>query len=215
MPNYPSDFERAWNEYPKRDGKRQGKYPAFKAWKKMSAEEKSAARERIGRMNQHSAWGKYIRNMATWLNAKGWEDEVAFPRARPAPEPAQSATEAAPLPWYERVLNRVWMSWCLRAGGVCPADCERRTSFEPCEEHTEAAKRERADILRRDVPAFTEELQAGNMTKNEAAVELAGLFCNRLDLAYGRNIRRSVMQGLTGRRHGNESDTANTSQASQ
>jgi hypothetical protein len=104
MPDYPSDFERAWNEYPTRDGKRQGKFPAFKAWKKLSEAEKAAARERIDRMNRAQAWGKYIRNMATWINAKGWEDDVSFPRARAAPEAPQAAEPDRPLPWYDRVL---------------------------------------------------------------------------------------------------------------
>lgn len=199
MPDYPSDFERAWNEYPKRDGKRQGKFPAFKAWKKLSEAEKAAARERIDRMNRAQAWGKYIRNMATWINAKGWEDDVSFPRARAAPEAPQAAEPERPLPWYDRVLGRVWLSWCLRAGGVSDAT---------------AAIRERDELRKREVPQFTRELEAGNMSKSECAWDLAGLYANRLDRAYGKNLRHSVMRNLQrgNARNAHESNPTNAAQ---
>lgn len=202
MPDYPSDFERVWNEYPKREGKRQGKYPAFKVWKKMSDGEKSAARERIDRMNRAQAWGKYIRNMATWLNAKGWEDDVSFPRARPAPEAPQAAEPEQPLPWYDRVLGRVWLSWCLRVGGV---------------EDTAKAFSERDELRRREVREFTRELEAGNMTAAECAWELAGLYCTRLDRAYGKNVRHAVLRNLKqgNARYAHESNPTHAAQASQ
>ena len=202
MPQYPSDFDRCWNEYPKRDGKRQGKFDALKAWNKMTEAEKLMARERIDRMNRASAWGKFIKNMATWLNAKGWEDDISFPRARAAPEAPQDAEPDRPLPWYDRVLGRVWLSWCLRAGGV---------------PDTAAATRERDELRRREVPVFTEELEAGNMSKSECAWELAGLYATRLDRAYGKNLRHAVLKTLQkgNARNAHESNPTDSAQASQ
>lgn len=75
---YPDDFDRFWSWYPKR----KGKGAALKAWKKLSAADKAAAIDRaewVAGCWEH--WDpdeqrrQFIQDPATWLNARGWEDE--------------------------------------------------------------------------------------------------------------------------------------------
>jgi phage replication O-like protein O len=71
-------FNRFWSVYPKKRSKGQ----AEKAWKKIKPSEQLAAQivEAVERAKTSYDWtkagGKYIPYPATWLNAKGWEDEI-------------------------------------------------------------------------------------------------------------------------------------------
>jgi hypothetical protein len=70
-------FEQFWKAYPKRRSKGQ----AEKAFLKINPDEQllSAILEAVERAKKSEDWikekGKYIPHPATWLNAKGWEDE--------------------------------------------------------------------------------------------------------------------------------------------
>lgn len=75
---YPDDFQDFWQHYPKR----KGKGAALKAWKKLSTADKSAAIDRAEWVA--GCWDandpdeqrrQFIQDPATWLNARGWEDE--------------------------------------------------------------------------------------------------------------------------------------------
>lgn len=77
MTEYTSDFEATWAIYPKRDGKKTKKGPAFTAWKRLSIEQRRAVFADVRDRNNAGGWGKYIRDFVTYLNQTGWEDEWA------------------------------------------------------------------------------------------------------------------------------------------
>jgi hypothetical protein len=70
-------FELFWTSYPKRRSKGQ----AEKAWAKLrpSSETVAAIMRGLSRAKTSEEWtrddGRYVPHPATWLNAKGWEDE--------------------------------------------------------------------------------------------------------------------------------------------
>lgn len=75
---YPDDFEAFWSHYPRRVQKG----AALKAWKKLTAKDRLAATERAewvaGCWAYHDPHGERLQFMphpATWLNARGWEDD--------------------------------------------------------------------------------------------------------------------------------------------
>ena len=71
----PSGFAEFWNEYPKRVGKGD----AERAWKKLKPDLPTVLKA-IQAQRGSEQWlrdgGQYIPHPATWLNRKGWEDEV-------------------------------------------------------------------------------------------------------------------------------------------
>lgn len=74
---FKESFEKFWTAYPKKKSKGQ----AEKTWYKIKPDEQLLARilATIERAKTSEEWtkdnGKYIPHPATWLNAKGWEDE--------------------------------------------------------------------------------------------------------------------------------------------
>lgn len=72
---YSTAFLTFWEMYPVRVNKG----AAFKSFKKIKATEYPAIRSGLDRKKQSSAWvkdnGKFIPHAASWLNARGWEDE--------------------------------------------------------------------------------------------------------------------------------------------
>lgn len=79
-----SGFDVFWSAYPKKVSKGQ----AEKAWAKFKLESNASLQEKIltaiDAAKHGEQWkrnnGQYIPNPATWLNAKGWEDELPAPR---------------------------------------------------------------------------------------------------------------------------------------
>jgi len=74
---YTQEFEDFWSSYPRKEGKA----PAFKAWKRLSARDRSAAAADVPkRTTCHSQWlkdnGQFIPHAATYLNQRRWEDEI-------------------------------------------------------------------------------------------------------------------------------------------
>lgn len=71
-------FSKFWNAYPKK----KSKGSAEKAWQAINPDEQLLATmvATIGRAKKSKEWqkenGKYIPYPATWLRAKGWEDEI-------------------------------------------------------------------------------------------------------------------------------------------
>lgn len=78
----PCAFSAFWQAYPKRKSKGN----AEKAWKKLSPDGALAVQilEAVARAKASADWqregGKFIPHPATWLNAKGWEDELEVKR---------------------------------------------------------------------------------------------------------------------------------------
>lgn len=72
-----SGFDQFWKVYPKRKSKGQ----AEKAFLKINPDEQLLTKilESVEQAKKSEDWikekGKYIPHPATWLNAKGWEDE--------------------------------------------------------------------------------------------------------------------------------------------
>jgi len=70
-------FDKFWEAYPKKKSKGQ----AEKAWRKINPDEQlcQSIMEGLDRATRSDQWtkdgGRYIPHPATWLNAKGWEDE--------------------------------------------------------------------------------------------------------------------------------------------
>lgn len=76
---YSKAFIVFWELYPNRVNKG----AAAKAFQKIRAAEYPAIRAGLERKKQSQSWlkdnGKFIPHAATWLNARGWEDEDALP----------------------------------------------------------------------------------------------------------------------------------------
>ncbi len=78
-------FDAFWEQYPKRRSKGQ----AEKAWLKINPDEEKIAAMLAGLENakKSAEWqkdgGQYIPHPSTWLNAKGWEDELPVSRDSP------------------------------------------------------------------------------------------------------------------------------------
>lgn len=90
---YSKAFIAFWELYPIRVNKG----AAFKAFQKIRAAEYPVVRAGLERKKQSQAWlkdnGKFIPHAATWLNARGWEDEDA-PAAIPAKPTYRAKTQA-------------------------------------------------------------------------------------------------------------------------
>lgn len=77
--NYTDDFTAFWNQYPNAPSKG-GKTAAFKAWKKLSADERVRASEAAEVFSE--AWSRatkgkeYVPNASTWLNEGRWDDDL-------------------------------------------------------------------------------------------------------------------------------------------
>ena len=76
-----SSFAKFWSAYPKK----KSKGDAEKAWSKVDASLLTDILEAIENQKRSPQWqekgGQYIPYPATWLRAKGWEDEVESPAA--------------------------------------------------------------------------------------------------------------------------------------
>lgn len=83
-PISPKGFEQFWAAYPKKKSKGQ----AEKAFSKINPDEQLLATmiATIERAKTSEDWikdqGRYIPHPATWLNAKGWEDEISTPTGK-------------------------------------------------------------------------------------------------------------------------------------
>jgi uncharacterized protein YdaU (DUF1376 family) len=76
-----ASFDRFWSAYPKK----RGKGPAEKVWAKLQPDD-SLVGEMLNKIDQAKRtpdWtkdrGQFIPHPATWLNAKGWEDDYGTP----------------------------------------------------------------------------------------------------------------------------------------
>jgi len=93
-------FEEFWREYPKK--KSMG--DAEKAWAKIKPSEhlRGVILSAVRRAKTSEEWlkeaGRYIPYPATWLNAKGWEDE--YTTSQKPPQEAKPGTPAQSK-WYE------------------------------------------------------------------------------------------------------------------
>lgn len=75
--SYHPKFETFWIAYPSRNGKKNGKRKAFESWWKVVRDKLSTPDELVVRIIQLApTYGDYAKDASTWLNGRGWEDEV-------------------------------------------------------------------------------------------------------------------------------------------
>ena len=129
-----------------------------------------------------------IPHPATWINSKRWEDEGwegetesgKRPPRRPRHRPESEVKELPPMCWEERVLGRLFASYCVKAGGLS----EVRGALEI-----------KHDMLGSFVPDYREEIEAERMTIDEVEAVLRGVFVARMDKHYGLNIGDRILAG--------------------
>jgi hypothetical protein len=160
LSDYTENFERFWKVYPARNGRKNGKKPAFGQWKKLTADQKRAAYADVEKRNRQQGWGKYV----------GQAISHGMPEAS---EPERNIT------WQERLCNRLFKSYVLAAQGLP----EVKTALS-IKQH----------ILNVEASAFDEDIQSGAETKVSAVETLAGLFVGRLDSAYDKRLKATVLQ---------------------
>ena len=84
-----SDFDRFWEEYPRKQGKGAALKAYRKARKKITAEEMlSAVRRQKASWDWTKDGGQYVPQPATWLNQERWSDELRY-----SPPPKDKAKE--------------------------------------------------------------------------------------------------------------------------
>jgi hypothetical protein len=188
---YPPKFEQFWQAYPRKVAK----VNALKAWAKQGCEADmymgQAAiddAEKRTRLKWWSSDASKIPHPSSWINAKRWEDEgwegETESGKKPMSQNARRETEIKELPpmcWEERVLGRLFVSYCVRADGL---------------PEVEGALRIKHDLLDRVAPDFREEIEAGDMTVAQVAMILAELFVARMDEHYGRSLSDAVLTGV-------------------
>ena len=75
----PDRFQEFWDQYPHRNGAKKGRASAQKAWAKAIRARASPAQIIAGALryaNDRQVMAGYAKDPATWLNQKGWEDEI-------------------------------------------------------------------------------------------------------------------------------------------
>jgi hypothetical protein len=74
-------FTEFWNAY----GKKTGAKPAFSSWNRMTKKDRRAAMGRVPDYVASTPDVRYRKNPSTWLNQRGWEDEMVAPQ-KPMPQ---------------------------------------------------------------------------------------------------------------------------------
>ena len=119
MTEYTDDFEKTWKLYPKRNGKRVGKKPAFDQWKKLNLEDRRAAYADIRDRGNAGGWPTYIRDMERYLKRREWEDDWSPQRVTNAIPGAKSLEPpVVQLRHVEQWANRTLLQVVKTVGGV-------------------------------------------------------------------------------------------------
>lgn len=73
----PQDFDKLWNEY----GKKVGKAPALRSWKRLSKKERNLVTEHIVKYLENHRTAdklKFLPHLSTYLNQRRWEEELPY-----------------------------------------------------------------------------------------------------------------------------------------
>ena len=137
--NYSDSFEKTWHLYPKRNGQKRGKAPAFKVWEKLNIEDQRAAYSDIRKRNLAGGW-EFVRDMERYLKHRGWEDEWKGQTVTSDPDMFQAKSadpadlSAKAMQEHDLCKHQIMKSWSYfgEAGGhvagvVIPScsDCEK------------------------------------------------------------------------------------------
>jgi hypothetical protein len=93
------DFLEAWEAY----GKVGNRFTAHRAWEKLKPD-RATLLAGISRYQATKEWKDgYRKHMATWLNARGWEDEYEPPpNGRSPARPRDFSASELPAGWVPR-----------------------------------------------------------------------------------------------------------------
>ena len=86
-------FEQFWKAYPLREGKRENKSVARKAWMRLKPDMQlfRTMEAALARQKLFESWkredGRYIPMLATWINQRRWEDELTAQNCQNSPQP--------------------------------------------------------------------------------------------------------------------------------
>jgi len=189
MADYPKKFEEFWKAYPRKVAK----IPALRAWEKQGVEDDlynaKAAIDNLEKRTRFGWWSKdrsKIPHPASWINAQrwhdeGWEDDIPGHDKRTEAPKRKVQVPAEPeriVAWQEAMLNRIFLSYCMRAGGLSDAG---------------AAIKIRDRIMDETVPNLEQELRQETMTQREVAMMLAELWLSHLDAHYQLDLRERIL----------------------
>ncbi len=190
----PEYIEKFYNPYPKRNGQKKGKAPAFRLWVKLKAAEKQLAINDVAKRNRNNGWGKYIVDCNRYLKDRMWEDEwEPYKEDRPdlpntgaylPPEPKEPEREWSGA---EIVLNKAlrdYLYCSIRHGGL--PEVETAMAIKA------ALLVNEAEALREDIEAAPEEER--DQVRAMANVELVELLLTRLDFDYGLRLKDYVWE---------------------
>lgn len=191
MADYPEKFEQFWKVYPRKVSK----INALKAWTKNGLEADmylgKAAIDDVEKRTRMKWWSNdasKIPHPASWINAQrwqdeGWEGETESGKKTPHRPPHRPESEAEELPamcWEERALGRLFVSYCTKAEGL---------------DDVAAALAIKHDLMEGFVPDYRDEIDAGDMSVDDADATLAKVFVARLDQHYGLGLGDLVLAG--------------------
>lgn len=185
MPDYSPEFESFWRDYPKRDGQKRGKAPAYKIWAKLSAAERHVASGDVQKRNRQHGWGKYIQDAERYLKNRGWEDEWEpySPKEDGKSAPRYHFADAPPeMSWAEVVLGRAFARYAVTAAGSAMGALPE----------VDTALKIRSEVLTSVAPALEEDIQADTLSRRDAAFDLARSFLKRMDKDYRRNLAERI-----------------------
>lgn len=187
MPDYPKQFEQFWKVYPRKVAK----VNALTAWTKQGVEadmyNAKAAVDDVEKRTRMGWWNKdktKIPHPATWINSQRWHDEgweqdiEGHDRRTEKAKPFVPSVPEREVSWEESMIARVARSYMMIAGGLPGVD---------------KALNIKGDIMANAVPAFREEVQAEQMSRQEAATSLVKLFLRHMDAAYGLSLENRVL----------------------
>jgi hypothetical protein len=189
----PPMFEKFWKAYPRKVAKK----PALTAWKKQGVEEDlyaaKAAVDDLEKRTRLGWWNKdktKIPHPASWINAQrwhdeGWADEVEGHRPAPTARPRVPDAPERIVPWEEALIGRLFRTYLMVAQGLPGV---RR------------ALKIKAEIMDTVVPDLRTDVESEEMTRQELAEMIAGLFLTRMDHAYELSLRDRVLAKARRRR---------------
>jgi len=98
------EFDKFWNSYPRRVGKKTAKA----SWSKLKPEDKADAMGKLPAFLSSEDWtkdgGQFVPHPATWLNGRRWEDEIA-------PQSPKAQANGKPLTaeqrWGQKMLAQI------------------------------------------------------------------------------------------------------------
>lgn len=185
MLEYDTGFEALWKIYPKRNGRKTKKHPAYKKWQPLEASDKAALRASVEKHNRQQTWGKYIRDLVTYINQRGWEDDVddavaGTPTYHLMADPPHECTR------WQALGNRILLRYVRYAGGLPKPDMQ-------------AAIEIKNGVIDESSVALDQEIAAAKADNSvtaqaDAVWTFVELLVSRLDADLERDLRSAILK---------------------